>query len=172
MGALEDIFREDQARHAQDRPGPYDAVLGGSSPDSDPMPAPVAVVLGAKHTQPLLGKLFTLFNAKAKPCNGKWMRLELTDEVALVRRRLASLEEDILVKVYAVTFECSRSDQPLYQEKNWLQAGKLTCTTLDLFQTGHYGFSAEYHTQRCRTDLRAIAYSALLSAATKNDANS
>ncbi len=171
MNDLESILREDQARHAQDRPGPYDAVIGGSSPDSDPIPAPSAAVLGTFHTRSLLGKLFTLFAAKAKPCNGRWMRLELTDEVALTRRRLASLEEDILVKVYAVTFEHAMPGQPLYQEKAWLQAGKLTCTTLDLYQTGHYGFSAEYCPQRCRTDLRAIAYLALCTA-TKNDANS
>ena len=154
-------------RYEQDRPGLYDAVLGGTPPD--PTPSSGAAVLGSAHTRPLLGKLFTLFAAKAKPCNGRWARLELSPEVALTRRRLAALEEDILVKVYAVTFKVSRPGEETYQEKAWLHAGKLTCTTVDLYQTGHYGFSAEYRPQRCREDLRAIAYSALLRAAAACD---
>ena len=167
MGALEDIFREDQARYARNEPKPYDAVLGGSTSNLMPSPSAGAAVLGTFHTRPLLGKLFTLFNAKAKPCNGKWMRLELTDEVALTRRRLAALEEDILVKVYAVTFEVTRPGEQPYQEKAWLQAGKLTYTTLDLYQTGNYGFSAEYQSQQIGDELKAIAYPALLEAAQK-----
>lgn len=167
MGALEEAFRQDQVRHAQDRPGLYDAVLGGSTPD--PMLAPSAAVLGTKHTRPLLGRLFTLFAAKAKPCNGRWMRLELSTEVALTRRRMAALHEDLLVKVYTVTFEFLRPGEEPYREKTWVYAGKLTCETLDLYQTGHYGFSAEYQPQEVGEELKAIAYPTLLRAAAAHD---
>lgn len=131
-------------------PTEYDAVLGGHSPLPD---ISTAAVLGG-HGKRLV-TIFTLFNSRAKPCNGRWMRLQIDNQVALTRKRYSDPIDPITVKVYATTFEFER-DGDAVQEYAWQFAGLLKHDGPPLF-----GETAFYDPAGCDPDLKAIAQHAL-----------
>lgn len=128
-------------------PTEYDAVLGGHSPDIS-----TAAVLGGHHKR--LALIFTLFNSRAKPCNGRWLRLQIDNQVALTRKRNSDPIGPITIKVYATTFEFER-DGDAVQGYIWWFAGLLK------HDGPLFGETATYDPAGCDPNLRAIAQHAL-----------
>lgn len=156
QGNLEAVFAEDQRQFGEQdsrKPRDDDAVLGGSSP----IPT-TGVVLGSADQSKRLAPLFTLFNTKARPCNGGYMRLKLTDDVALLRSRRTDQLADIWVKVYGATAEGFLYDGQLIQPKGWKKAGILK------HEGVLFGSGVRYEPAGASEDLRAIAFAALLKA--------
>lgn len=133
-------------KRQEPEPTEYDAVLGGHSPDIS-----TAAVLGGHGKR--LALIFTLFNSHAKACNGCWMRLQIDDQVALVRKRRSAPLDHIKIKIL-VSYPVWYEGKQLYQQY-WAEAGYLK------HDGSLFGQSATYDPARCELRLRPIAQHAL-----------
>lgn len=130
------------------KPEPGSLVLGG--PGACPQPG--SLVLGG--TAIFLGKLFDRFLAQAIPCNGLYLRLEISDKVALVRKRRADIYSDIKVK-YLFSSEGTYQGKP-YTQDYWDFAGYLKHDGI------LFGSKARYVTAKCEKEIRPIVLYTLI----------
>jgi hypothetical protein len=128
-------------------PSLTDAVLGGNNPLA------TAAVLGGQGKY--LARLFDLFNAEAKLCNGTHYRLAIAEDVALLGKLRRSPLNDLKIKAL-------KESHMIYDGKPlthtyWEFAGYLKHDGA-LFLPA----TATYDPGRCEKELRGIAYQALI----------
>lgn len=133
------------------KPEPGSLVLGGHAPG----PQPGSAVLGGLDgVEAKLGNYFERFNQEAKRCNEDYLRLELSNTLALVRKRRASPYDDIKVK-YLVSKSGTFQDRSIIW-KYWEFAGWLKHRGV------LFGCKAYYDPSRSGTETRRLAVAQLL----------
>lgn len=126
-------------------------VLGGTGP------RPGSAVLGGLDgVAGKLGFYFERFNREAKPCNGDYLRLELSDRVALVRKRRSGPYDDIKIKYFVFkVLPTTFQDRPVTL-KYWEFAGWLKHSGI------LFGCKATYEHGNCVKDTRRLVVAELL----------